>query len=95
MDDEQRLLNRVQFLAHHLFITTAEGREFVKLMKLLHVYTPTFPQQAHVIEAHGGALGWATFREGQLTLIRSLELLAKNYLQKLEAENQVNKEINK
>jgi hypothetical protein len=86
--DEKKLLNRVQFLAHYLFIASAEGREFLKLMKLLHVSTPTFPQPADVIERHGGAVGWAGVREGQLTLIRSLEVLGQNYLDKLESENQ-------
>jgi hypothetical protein len=40
-----------------------------------------------VIEQHGGALGWAAYREGQLTLLRSIDSLAQNYLDKLEAEN--------
>lgn len=86
--DEKRLLNRVQFLAHALFIANNEGKEFLRLMKLLHVTTPTFPQSQEMIERHGGALSWAAFREGQITLIRSLELLGQNYLDKVEAENQ-------
>ncbi len=85
--DEKKLLNRIQFLSHSLFISNADGREWVKLMKMLHVLTPTFPQPPHVIDQHGGAQGWAAFREGQLTLLRSIDALAQNYLDKLEAEN--------
>jgi hypothetical protein len=91
--DENKLLHRIQFLAHHIFITTAEGKEFLKLMKVLHLNTPTFPQQPNMIEAHGGATGWAAFREGQLTLLRSLEQLAQNYLQKIASENQAQESV--
>lgn len=90
--DEKKLLHRVQFLAYHLFHTLAEGKEFLRLMKVLHLSTPTFPQPCNVIEMHGGPLGWTSFREGQATLIRSLEQLGKNYLDKLDAETN-NKEI--
>lgn len=86
--DDKKLLNRVQFLAHKLFLDNAEGREFIKLMKLLHVNTPTFPQSPETIERHGGATMWAAFREGQVMLLRSIELLGQNYLDKLEAETQ-------
>lgn len=86
--DEKKLLNRIQFLSHSLFLTNPDGIEWVKLMKVLHVMTPTFPQPPHVIEQHGGAQGWAAFREGQLTLLRSIDALAQNYLDKLAAENQ-------
>lgn len=85
--DEKKLLNRLQFLSHSIFISSADGREFIKLMKMLHVLTPTFPMPASIIEQHGGAIGWAAFREGQLTLIRSIDALAQNYLDKLAAEN--------
>ena len=84
--DEAKLLNRVQFLAHNLFSTNPEGQEFIRLMKLLHVCTPTFPQSQDVIARHGGPLGWASFREGQITLLRSLEILGKNYLDKVANE---------
>lgn len=86
--DEKKLLNRVQFLSHKLFLDNAEGREWIKLMKLLHVTTPTFPQPEEIIDRHGGALGWAAFREGQITLLRAVEILGQNYLDKLEAESQ-------
>lgn len=86
--DESKLLNRIQYLTHSIFVNTAEGKEWVKLMKLLHILTPTFPQKPEVIDQHGGALGWAAFREGQITLIRSIDALAQNYLDKLAAENQ-------
>lgn len=92
--DEKKLLNRLQFLSHSLFIVNPDGKEFVKLMKLLHVLTPTFPQPPNVIEQHGGSLGWAAYREGQLTLLRSIDALAQNYLDKLEAEN-TTKGVNK
>lgn len=91
--DEHKLLHRVQYLAYALFINNQEGKEFLRLMKLLHVKTPTFPQPIKCIEEHGGALSWASFREGQITLINSLELLGKNYLDKVEAENQSKEKI--
>lgn len=84
-------LSRLQFLACHLFLNTPEGREFLQLMKLVHIETPTFPQEAKVIDRHGGPLGWAAFREGQITLVRSLEVLADNHLKRVEAENQKGK----
>lgn len=90
--DEKKLLHRVQFLAYHLFQTLPEGKEFLRLMKVLHLSTPTFPQPEEAISRHGGPLGWAAFREGQATLIRALEQLGKNYLDKLDAETH-NKEI--
>jgi len=92
--DEKKLLNRLQFLSHSLFIVNPDGKEFVKLMKCLHVLTPTFPQSPEVINQHGGALGWSAYREGQLTLLRSIDALAQNYLDKLEAEN-TTKGVNK
>jgi hypothetical protein len=85
--DEKKLQNRLQYLSHALFIANPDGKEFIRLMKLQHVITPTFPQPPHVIEQHGGATGWAAYREGQLTLIRAIEALAQNYHDKLEAEN--------
>lgn len=93
--DEKKLLNRIQFLAHALFIANPEGVEFLKLMKLLHIMTPTFPQKPEFIANHGGALSWSSFREGQLTLIRSIDALAQNYLDKLAAENINPKELHK
>jgi len=86
--DEKRLLGRVQYLAHALFLDNPDGKEFIKLMKLLHLLTLTFPQAEDVIARHGGSLAWAAFREGQVTLLRSIELLGQNYLDKLAAENQ-------
>ena len=91
--DEKRLLQRIQFLAHKIFIANEEGKEFIRLMKLLHVQTPTFPQQEDVIARHGGALAWAAYREGQLELWRAIEALAQNYLHKLEAENQAKENV--
>jgi hypothetical protein len=85
--DERRLLARIQFLSHKLFIDNPEGIEFIKLMKVLHVQTPTFPMKKSIMDQHGGPVGWAGYREGQLQLLRSLEQLGQNYLQKLEAEN--------
>ncbi len=91
--DEKKLLNRIQYLSYSLFINNAEGVEFIKLMKLLHLNTQTFPQSPDVLERHGGAIGWAAFREGQLTLVRNIQELAQNYLDKIEFEN--NKEQHK
>jgi len=85
--DENKLVHRVQQLSYKLFMENAEGKELLRMMKILHVLTPTFPQSEQVIERHGGAVAWAAFREGQLTLIRSFELLAQNYLDKMAAEN--------
>jgi len=64
-------------------------------MKYLHVLTPTFPQEPAFIERHGGSIGWAAYREGQLTLLRSIDAMAQNYLDKLAAENTTTKEVNK
>lgn len=91
--DEKKLLHRIQYLSYALFINNPDGIEFLKLMKVLHVMTPTFPAPDDVISRHGGALGWAAFREGQLTFMRSIQELAQNYLDKLEFEN--NKEQQK
>ena len=85
--DEKRLTSRIQYLAHQLFIANKEGAEFIKLMKLLHINTQTFPQSLDIIERHGGASCWAAFREGQLTLIRSIDVLAQNYADKIEFDN--------
>lgn len=84
--DNVRLLSRVQYLAHELFNNNQQGIEFIKLMKLLHVHTRTFPQEPSIIEKHGGALGWATFREGQVTLLLSFETMANEYKQKIDSE---------
>ena len=92
--DEKKLLNRLQFLSHSLFLVNPEGKEFVRLMKMLHVMTPTFPQKEEVIAQHGGAVAWAAYREGQLTLLRSIDALAQNYLDKIEAEHST-KEVTK
>lgn len=91
--DEKKLLNRIQFLAHQIFLVNAEGKEFMRLMKILHLLTPTFPQTAETIAAHGGAIGWAGFREGQITLWRSIDELAQNYMDKMAAENQSKEQI--
>ncbi len=93
--DEKTLLNRLHFLSHSLFIVNPDGKEFLRLMKYLHVLTPTFPQKPDLLEAFGGGLGWASYREGQLTLIRSIDAMAQNYLDKLAAENTTTKEVNK
>lgn len=85
--DESKLLSRVQHLAHSLFIANEEGREFLKLMKILHIDTPALPQTLETIDKHGGPLGWLAFREGQITLIRSLQALANNFSAKIDAEN--------
>ena len=92
--DEKQLLARVQYLSHKLFIANSEGKEYIRLMKMLHIQTPTFPQKGDVIECHGGPLAWAAFREGQLTLLRSIDVLARNYEDKIEAEQKTNKEWN-
>lgn len=84
--DEKKILHRVQYLSHKLFVENKEGAEFVKLMRYLHVLTPTFPQKPEVLEAHGGALGWAGFCAGQVKLLHSIEVLAQTYRDKLEAE---------
>lgn len=91
--DEKKLLSRIQFLAHQIFLVNAEGKEFMRLMKMLHLLTPTFPCDPKMIEAHGGAVGWAGFREGQITLWRSIDELAQNYMDKLAAENQSKESI--
>lgn len=85
--DEKRLDNRLRFLANALFIASAEGKEFIKLMKLKHVNFPVFPQPVHVIKTHGGAVGWAAYRAGQLELLYSMELMAQEYLNKIDSEN--------
>lgn len=84
--DEKQLLARVHLLSHKLFIANADGKEFLQLMKMLHIMTPTFPQKEEIIANHGGPMAWAAYREGQLTLLRSIDVLAQNYSDKIEAE---------
>lgn len=93
MMDEKQLTARLRFLAHKLFIADKDGAEFLHLMKLMHVMTITFPQSPTVIEQHGGSLAWAAFREGQLTLVRSIEALGRDYQQKIEAEQKSQMEV--
>jgi hypothetical protein len=88
MMDEKQLLARVQFLSHKLFVADPDGKEFIQLMKLLHIMTPVFPQSVGIIDRHGGPIGWAAHQEGKLALLRSLEILARNYADRIEAENQ-------
>ena len=90
MINEKKLLHRIQYLAYKVFVESEEGKEFLRLMKALHLMTPTFPQNEQVINQHGGAESWAGFREGQITLIRSIELYAEQYLQHVAGENQEN-----
>lgn len=84
--DEKVLLSQIQMLAHKLFIANPDGQQFIKLMKLLHVTTPTFPQSVDTLNRHGGPIGWSAFREGQITLLRSLEILGQNYLDRVQSE---------
>jgi hypothetical protein len=91
--DEKQLLARIQFLAHKLFIADPSGMEFIQLMKNLHLQTKTFPQSDGVITRHGGPLAWAAFREGQVTLLQSLEALGRNFQERLDAEMKSKMEI--
>lgn len=85
--DENKLINRIQYLAHKVFYTMPEGKELLSLMKVLHVSKPAFPRPADEIAAYGGSQSWMAFREGNLSMLMSFDQLAKNYLDKLEAEN--------
>lgn len=78
MDESKRLV----YLATKLFKENVEGREFIELLKKIHLDTPTFPTNINKVERHGGPLGWASFREGNLDMIRKIELMAnsKDYL---------------
>ena len=85
MDDSQRL-SRLQLLAYRLFIDNKEGVEFLELMKLQHVATKTFPQPAEYLAAFGGGVGWAAYREGQVAMIGAIEAIAKDFMDRIEAE---------
>ena len=91
--DEMRLRNRVQFLAHELFVANKDGAEFLRLIKLAHMQLKTFPQPADFIASHGGALAWSAWRDGQAALMSSFTTLGQEYLQKLEAENKTKEQI--
>lgn len=69
-------------------LDNADGREFLALLKELHILTPTFPIDEHKMQRHGGPLGWASFREGNLDMLRKLELMSKSrdYLNETKEE---------
>jgi hypothetical protein len=76
---------RLVFLAIKLFKNNPEGKEFLQLLKAMHLETPVFPiskLDLTKVKRHGGPLGWAAFREGNLDMIRKIELMSKseNYL---------------
>lgn len=77
---------RLVYLAISLFKNNTEGQEFLQLLREAHLETPTFPIDAQKIERHGGSLGWAAFREGNLDMLRKIELMAnsKDYLKEDE-----------
>jgi hypothetical protein len=81
MDKRVLESKRLVFLATKLFKENTEGREFLDLMKKFHVETPTFPipeTEMGKIERHGGAIAWAAFREGNLDMIRKIELMSNS-----------------
>lgn len=70
---------RLVFLAIKLFNDNPEGVEFLQLLKNMHLDNPIFPtQDVQKIERHGGALGWAAFREGNIDMLRKIELMANS-----------------
>jgi len=91
--DEVRLLNRIQFLAHELFVANPNGAEFLRLIKLSHMQKKTFPQPPEFIAAHGGALAWSAWRDGQAALMTSFGILGNEYLQKVEVDNKTKEQI--
>lgn len=86
MDKRAQDSKRLIYLATKVFKENPEGAEFLELLKKFHIETPTFPVEVRRIERHGGAIGWASFREGNLDMIRKLELMAnsKDYLRDIE-----------
>lgn len=80
---DKRILEskRLVFLATKVFKEGTEGREFLDLMKKFHIETPTFPvpvEDVGKIERHGGAMAYAAFREGNLDMIRKIELMSNS-----------------
>jgi len=80
---------RLVFLAIKLFKQNNEGQEFLELMKKRHFSFKTFPpNKLEKIEWHGGPLGWAAFREGQLDTLREIETMIQctDYLNETEVK---------
>lgn len=75
---------RLIYLAVNLFKQNPDGQEFLDLLKQMHLETPTFPIDTHKIKRHGGPLGWAAYREGNLDMLRKIELMSES--QKLLTE---------
>lgn len=70
------------YLATKLFKEGSEGQELLNLLKAFHLKTPTFPLSPRDLEKmdrHGGALAWAAFREGNLDMIRKLEMMSESH----------------
>jgi len=84
-EDQKR--NRLRFLTHQKFIQDPEGKELLGLMKWEYVKNHTFPQSKDFLDTYGGGLGYAGFRAGQLNQIARIELTAREYEEKVEAEN--------
>lgn len=77
---------RLVYLAINLFKNNPDGKEFLALLREAHLETPTFPIDVQKIERHGGSIGWAAFREGNLDMLRKIELMANanDYLKENE-----------
>ena len=84
---EAQKLNRLRFLTHKIFVQEKEGRELLALMKWEYVKNHTFPQSKEFLDQYGGGLGYANFRAGQLNQIARIELTAREFEEKIEAEN--------
>lgn len=79
----------IHHLCHKIFVGSADGRSLLKLMKEWHTNTPTFPMEPVKLERHGGAMGWAAFRAGQLDFLLRIESMANEYEQKVLADSKM------
>ena len=86
MYDEKRALERLRFLFHKHFVDSADGQELLELMTTIHANTPIFPQSQAFLEGHGGAAAWAAYREGQVSLVRSVRQCEIEYQNQLKGE---------
>lgn len=83
-------LEMLTHLCHKIFIGSADGKALLELMEKMHLETPVFPCDAATLEKHGGALGWSSFRAGQLDIVLKLKMFAHDYAAKSEAEAKKN-----
>lgn len=81
-------------LCFRLVNTNKEYQELVELLKDYHNEMPVFPAPIDLQNQHGGALGYAAFRAGQLHPFHLVETMAREHEQKLEYEAKQNETEN-